>query len=99
MGGSLEGPGGAPGRPWKRLENLWSLQVLMGRSWKPLGTLSEPKTIVLERLLVGPKTNFKTGCSHLGGERAPEREPKRVQNRAQEVARAENTISSKTIVF
>ena len=42
---------------------------------------------------------LKRSWKHLEGQKAPEREPKRVENRAQEATKAENTMSSKNIVF
>ena len=44
------------------------------------------------------KTNCETGFSHLGDQKAVEKEAKRVQHRVQEAGRAQNTKSSKTIV-
>ena len=45
------------------------------------------------------KRNSKTGFSYLGGQKAPKREAKRVENGVQEATRAENANSSKSIVF
>ena len=63
-------------------------QGLMGRSWRPLGALLEASWTSL-----GPLWR------PLGDQKVAQRRPKRVPNRVQEVTGAQNTISSKTIVF
>ena len=93
------GPGGllvGSWRPLGALKKAWSAKgglpgaygALLDASW---GALDAQKSN-LERLLVAPR-----GTPHLGGQNAPEREAKRVQNRVQEATRAQNVISSKSI--
>ena len=104
-----EGPREALETPWSplgALKNAWSCKggppaadgSLLGASWGALGGLRGRKKVVWTAL-GRSKANSKRGFSHLGGQKAPEMDAKRVQNRVKEATRAENTISSKTIVF
>ena len=93
------GPWRGPGRILEPLELLES-------SWRALGDVldssrrpPEPKRSALERLLASPRRFPRQVSAILGGQKAPEKEAKRVQNRVQEASRAQHTISSKTIVL
>ena len=69
--------------------------MLLEASWTALGGLQGRKK-VYGSALGGSWKNFKTVFSHLGGQKAPQREAKRLQNRDQEATRAQN---GKTLKF
>ena len=65
----------------------------LGASWRPLGALLEASGAgkkILRAALGRSTRNLKTGFSHLGGQKAPPREPGRVQNGVQNRFRIES---------
>ena len=84
------------------LELCWQPGGLFEASWEPLGALLEgsgAEKSNCETALGRPEATKETRFSKPGGQKAPETEPGSVQNRIPEATRAENVISSKTIVF
>ena len=84
------------------LELSWQPGGLLEASWEPLGALLEASGTEKKISRAAPgrsKRNSKRGFSYLKVQKAPETEPGSVRNRVQEATRAENAISSKTIVF
>ena len=86
------------------LEASWNLgrlkgnvQGFMGRSWTPLGT-SRGRKKSSRTALGRSKRNSKTGFSHLGGQKAPKREPGRVQNGVQNRLRIESGEITKNAI-
>ena len=77
------------------LGESWPLGGLLEVSSRTFGAIVEAIGAILGR----SKTNYEIGFSHLGGQKAAEKDAKRVQHRVQEAGRAQNTKSSKTIVF
>ena len=65
------------------LELPWQPGGLLEASWEPLGALLEASGAekkILGAALERSKRNLKRGFSYLGGQRAPKREPGRLQN-------------------
>ena len=91
LGGVLE--------PLKRLgRQRGGFKGLTGRSWTPLGPLSGPKKVLLNSswpLQEEVQDRFQPSWGPKGSRKGGQEGP----NRAQEATRAQNTISSKIIVF
>ena len=58
------------------LELSWQPGGLLGASWKPLGTLLDPKKHCLERPLAGPRAPRRPVSAILGSKRLPKWSPK-----------------------
>lgn len=89
------GPGGILEPSWSHLVASWAAGAFLEASWKAPGSLLEASGDLQGRL----ETARGIGFSHLRGQKAAEMEAKRVQNGVEEATRAENTISSKTVLF
>ena len=99
LGGLLE----ASWRPLGALKKAWSAKgvlpvaygALLDASWSALGAEQSS----LERLLAAPRGIPRQVSAILGAKKGPKRKAKRAQHRVQEATRAENVISSETVVF
>ena len=90
----------ARGRRWRgrRPPSLWDRKIIkkMNSFWNPFHLPLGAEKKVYGSALGGSWKNFKTGFSHLGGQKAPQMEAKRLQNRVQEATPAQN---GKTLKF
>ena len=103
MGSKMESkwlPHGSPeplGASWPPESLLERSRRLLERSRRLLGTLldgSKTERKSSWSALGRSKTDFESGFSHLGGQKAPEKEAKRVPNRIQVAIRAESGETS-----
>ena len=96
--GCQMGPGGL-------LETSWRSRGALKEAWSAKGGLPGAYGALLDASWAGPKEIFLNGSWPLQeefqdrfqpswGQKAPERDAKMIQNRAQEATRAENVISS-----
>ena len=95
----MEGSRGGPGGSRRGLGGLLERLGLQGPSQNALGGLWERSGV--EKNLHGtalgrPKRNFKRGFSHLGLQKASQKEAKSVPNRVRKATRAQN---GETLIF